>query len=131
MSSFSLQDNAELQSFEQNYGDNAETERDCSRARCLSRGSRHGTRNAQAVTALPILLTPMLLPHAAIGEVRGVHRLRQRVPRRSSDAGTAARGLELPLRTGMVAVIVLVLAAAMYPVIHSRRLETVEVLRAS
>jgi putative ABC transport system permease protein len=37
----------------------------------------------------------------------------------------------LSLRTGMAAVIVLVLAAAVYPVIHSRRLETAEVLRTS
>lgn len=37
--------------------------------------------------------------------------------------------LDVPLRTGIVAVIVLVLAAAFYPVIHARRLETVEVLR--
>jgi putative ABC transport system permease protein len=36
----------------------------------------------------------------------------------------------LPLRTGVAAVTVLVLAAAVYPVIHSRRLETVELLRA-
>jgi len=36
---------------------------------------------------------------------------------------------ELSLRTGMAAVFVLVLAAAVYPVIHSRRLETVEILR--
>ena len=36
-----------------------------------------------------------------------------------------------PLRTGVAAVIVLVLAAAVYPVIHSRRLETAEVLRNS
>jgi putative ABC transport system permease protein len=39
--------------------------------------------------------------------------------------------LGLPLRTGVAAVTVLVLAAAVYPVIHSRRLETAEVLRAS
>jgi putative ABC transport system permease protein len=39
--------------------------------------------------------------------------------------------LELPLRTGVAAVIVLLLAAAAYPVIHSRRLETADVLRAS
>jgi putative ABC transport system permease protein len=38
---------------------------------------------------------------------------------------------ELPLRTGVAAVFVLVLAAAVYPVIHSRRLETAEVLRTS
>jgi putative ABC transport system permease protein len=38
---------------------------------------------------------------------------------------------ELSLRTGVGAVFVLVLAAAVYPVIHSRRLETAEVLRAS
>jgi putative ABC transport system permease protein len=38
---------------------------------------------------------------------------------------------ELSLRTGVAAVIVLVMAAAAYPVIHSRRLETAEVLRAS
>jgi putative ABC transport system permease protein len=38
---------------------------------------------------------------------------------------------ELSLRTGVAAVFVLVLAAAVYPVIHSRRLETAEVLRAS
>jgi putative ABC transport system permease protein len=36
---------------------------------------------------------------------------------------------ELSLRTGVAAVMVLVLAAAVYPVIHSRRLETAEVLR--
>lgn len=36
---------------------------------------------------------------------------------------------ELALRTGVAAAIVLVAAAAVYPVIHSRRLETVEVLR--
>jgi putative ABC transport system permease protein len=39
--------------------------------------------------------------------------------------------LGLPLRTGVAAVTVLVLAAAVYPVIHSRRLETAEVLRTS
>ncbi|HSS22904.1 MAG TPA: ABC transporter permease [Mycobacterium sp.] len=39
--------------------------------------------------------------------------------------------LQLPLRTGVAAVIVLVLTAAEYPVIHSRRLETAEVLRTS
>jgi putative ABC transport system permease protein len=39
--------------------------------------------------------------------------------------------LQLPLRTGVAAVIALVLAAAVYPVIHSRRLETAEVLRSS
>ena len=39
--------------------------------------------------------------------------------------------LALPLRTGVTAVFVLVLAAAVYPVIHSRRLETAEVLRTS
>jgi putative ABC transport system permease protein len=39
--------------------------------------------------------------------------------------------LGLPLRTGVAAVLVLVLAAAVYPVIHARRLETVEVLRTS
>jgi putative ABC transport system permease protein len=38
---------------------------------------------------------------------------------------------ELSLRTGVAAVFALVLAAAVYPVIHSRRLETAEVLRAS
>jgi putative ABC transport system permease protein len=38
--------------------------------------------------------------------------------------------LRLPLQTGMVAVFLLVLAAAVYPVAHSRRLETAEVLRA-
>ena len=37
----------------------------------------------------------------------------------------------LPLRTGVVAVTVLVLAAAVYPVIHSRRLETAEILQTS
>ena len=36
-----------------------------------------------------------------------------------------------PLRTGVAAVLVIVLAAAVYPVIHARRLETVEVLRNS
>jgi putative ABC transport system permease protein len=36
-----------------------------------------------------------------------------------------------PLLTGVTAVFVLVLAAAVYPVIHSRRLETAEVLRSS
>jgi putative ABC transport system permease protein len=39
--------------------------------------------------------------------------------------------LGLPLQTGAAAVTVLVLAAAVYPVIHSRRLETAEVLRSS
>ena len=39
--------------------------------------------------------------------------------------------LALPLQTGVAAVFVLVLAAAVYPVIHSRRLETAEVLRTS
>ncbi len=39
--------------------------------------------------------------------------------------------LPLALRTGVEAVFVLVLAAAVYPVIHARRLETVEVLRNS
>jgi putative ABC transport system permease protein len=39
--------------------------------------------------------------------------------------------LQLPLRTGVAAVIVLVLTAAVYPVVHSRRLETVEILRNS
>lgn len=36
-----------------------------------------------------------------------------------------------PLRTGVTAATVLVMAAAVYPVIHTRRLETVEVLRNS
>jgi putative ABC transport system permease protein len=36
-----------------------------------------------------------------------------------------------PLLTGVAAVFILVLTAAVYPVIHSRRLETVEVLRSS
>ena len=39
--------------------------------------------------------------------------------------------LRLPLQTGVAAVFGLVLAAAVYPVIHARRLETVEVLRTS
>lgn len=39
--------------------------------------------------------------------------------------------LPLALRTGVGAVFVLVLVAAVYPVIHARRLETVEVLRSS
>ncbi|KUI15761.1 ABC transporter permease [Mycolicibacterium acapulense] len=39
--------------------------------------------------------------------------------------------LGVPLRTGIAAVIALVLAAALYPVIHARRLETVEVLRSA
>ena len=39
--------------------------------------------------------------------------------------------LPLPLRTGVAAVFVLVLTAAVYPVVHARRLETVEVLRTS
>jgi len=38
---------------------------------------------------------------------------------------------EVSLRTGVSAVFVLVLAAAVYPVIHSRRLETADVLRTS
>jgi putative ABC transport system permease protein len=38
---------------------------------------------------------------------------------------------ELSLRTGVAAVTVLVLAAAVYPVIHARRLETAEVLRSA
>jgi putative ABC transport system permease protein len=37
--------------------------------------------------------------------------------------------LYLPLQSGVVAVFVLIVAAAIYPVVHSRRLETVEVLR--
>ncbi len=39
--------------------------------------------------------------------------------------------LPLALRTGVEAVFILVLVAAVYPVIHARRLETVEVLRTS
>jgi putative ABC transport system permease protein len=39
--------------------------------------------------------------------------------------------LPLALRTGVEAVVVLVLVAAVYPVIHTRQLETVEVLRSS
>ncbi|WP_310774355.1 ABC transporter permease [Mycobacterium sp. Z3061] len=39
--------------------------------------------------------------------------------------------LPTPLRTGVVAVAALMLAAAAYPVIYSRRLETIEVLRSS
>ena len=39
--------------------------------------------------------------------------------------------LQLPLRTGVAAVFMLMLAAASYPVVHSRRLETAEVLRSS
>jgi putative ABC transport system permease protein len=39
--------------------------------------------------------------------------------------------LALPLRTGVAAVAVLVLTAAVFPVVHSRRLETAEVLRTS
>jgi putative ABC transport system permease protein len=39
--------------------------------------------------------------------------------------------LQESLRTGVAAVFVFVLAAAAYPVIHARRLETVEVLRTS
>ena len=39
--------------------------------------------------------------------------------------------LALPLLTGVAAVFFLVVVAAVYPVIHSRRLETAEVLRAS
>ena len=39
--------------------------------------------------------------------------------------------LLLPLLTGVAAVFVLVLTAALYPVVHSRRLEPVEVLRTS
>jgi putative ABC transport system permease protein len=38
---------------------------------------------------------------------------------------------ELPLRTGVAAVFLLVLTAAVYPVVHARRLETAEVLRSS
>lgn len=37
----------------------------------------------------------------------------------------------LPLRTGVAAVVFIVIAAAVYPLIHARRLETVEVLRTS
>jgi putative ABC transport system permease protein len=37
----------------------------------------------------------------------------------------------LSLRTGEEAVFILVLVAAVYPLIHARRLETVEVLRTS
>jgi putative ABC transport system permease protein len=39
--------------------------------------------------------------------------------------------LPLALRTGAEAVLIIVLVAAVYPVIHARRLETVEVLRSS
>ena len=39
--------------------------------------------------------------------------------------------LQLPLRTGVAAVFILVMGAAVYPVLHSRRLETVEELRTS
>ena len=39
--------------------------------------------------------------------------------------------LAQPLRTGVAAVFALALAAAVYPVVHARRLETVEVLRSS
>jgi putative ABC transport system permease protein len=39
--------------------------------------------------------------------------------------------LALPVRTGVAAVVLLLLAATVYPVIHARRLETVDVLRAS
>jgi putative ABC transport system permease protein len=39
--------------------------------------------------------------------------------------------LAVPLRTGVAASLVLVLAASVYPVIHSRKLETVEVLRST
>lgn len=39
--------------------------------------------------------------------------------------------LEVSLRTGVAAVMVLVLAAAAYPVIHTRRLETTEILQTS
>jgi putative ABC transport system permease protein len=39
--------------------------------------------------------------------------------------------LQPPLGTGVAAVVLLVMTAAIYPVIHSRRLETVEVLRSS
>lgn len=38
---------------------------------------------------------------------------------------------QLPLRTGVVAVFGIVIAAAVYPVIHARRLEAVDVLRTS
>jgi putative ABC transport system permease protein len=37
----------------------------------------------------------------------------------------------VPLRSGVAAVFVLVLAAALYPLLHARRLEAVEVLRTS
>jgi putative ABC transport system permease protein len=39
--------------------------------------------------------------------------------------------LPVPLRTGVTAVFMLVATAAVYPVVHSRRLETAEVLRSS
>jgi len=39
--------------------------------------------------------------------------------------------LQLPLRNGVAAVFILVLTAAVYPMLHSRRLETVEELRTS
>jgi putative ABC transport system permease protein len=39
--------------------------------------------------------------------------------------------LQLPLRTGVAGVIGLLLIAAVYPVVHSRRLESVEVLRST
>ena len=37
----------------------------------------------------------------------------------------------MALRTGVAAVFMIVLTAAVYPVVHSRRLETAEVLRTS
>jgi putative ABC transport system permease protein len=39
--------------------------------------------------------------------------------------------LPLPLQTGVAGVFILVLTAAVYPAIHARRLEAVEVLRSS
>ena len=41
------------------------------------------------------------------------------------------RGQAQALGTGVAAALVLVLAASVYPVIHSRKLETVEVLRST
>jgi hypothetical protein len=41
------------------------------------RGCQHSARNAQAVTASLNLLAPILVPHAAIGDVRGAHRWRR------------------------------------------------------
>ena len=54
-----------------------------------------------------------------------------RLAHRCTTASRSNGVLPLALRTGVIAVFILVLVAAVYPVIHARRLETVEVLRST